>query len=107
MSYDRGFLQPHEAIHDTDQFYSCAYFGQPERSVPIAKPNNHPIADTADVRTQVSTDNRDELNEAVKYVQDAIDETDRAIATHARYLKDSIREIDAMLGASAWRNPFD
>jgi hypothetical protein len=55
---------------------------------------------------EVSPGEDDRLDEVRRSLQQAVDETDRAIAKHARYLKEKISEIEAMLGASVWRNPF-
>jgi hypothetical protein len=61
----------------------------------MADTDDHPIPETGSSPAKAPADDVDRLDEA-----------DRAIAKHARYLKETISEIEAMLGASVWRNPF-
>jgi hypothetical protein len=54
----------------------------------------------------VNPPDTDRLKEARQSIQDAIDATDVAIAKQAGELRDKIKEIEALIGPSEWRNPF-
>jgi hypothetical protein len=77
-----------------------------ERSVNMADRDDQPIPEAYDLPPEATCGEGDRIDEVRRSVQDALDETDRAIANHARYLQEKISEIEAMLGASVWRNPF-
>jgi hypothetical protein len=78
----------------------------PERRVNMADTDDYPVPELSDLARDRLPDGGDGLDEVRRSLQETIDETDRAIAKHARHLKDKISEIEAMLGASVWRNPF-
>jgi hypothetical protein len=72
----------------------------------MADTDEHPSPEGSNLPVDPPAGDDGRLDAVRRSAQEALDETDRAIAKHARYLKESISEIEAMLGASVWRNPF-